>query len=492
VTSERDGWRRLVRSLPVGVTGLALLAVPLFDMWEDVYVGGKPPFSTLMENSVPVGLALSLVAATVWLARREWEPGRVTTVSKWTTGGVVGVGVVFVWVLGIQIVLQGEYKPVIIALDAVVVGGAVAFVVGVSQARADRNRDRVAAERNRLSTLFENTADCIAAVELVDGRPIVREANAAFRSTFVADGERPAVGRPLGEVVRPVTDGGRETAETAETAFAERVTDAEVRRRATDGDRDFLLDLVPAGVGDTALGYAVYTDITEQKRRERQIELMNSMLRHDIQNAMTIVRARGEHLTEALDGREARFAETVVDRSEDVAELVDRFRVMLDSLTGEAETGLRTVDLTAVLAERTDRFRQSYPHASLETEIPDGLAVRADDVLGNIVGNLLSNAVDHNDTDEPSVSVTATERAEWTVVRVADDGPGVPDDLKDAVFRRDETGMTETAVGSGFGLFFVDQMMDRYGGSVRIEDNEPRGAVFVLELRPAGTAEPEA
>jgi signal transduction histidine kinase len=77
-------------------------------------------------------------------------------------------------------------------------------------------------------------------------------------------------------------------------------------------------------------------------------------------------------------------------------------------------------------------------------------------------------------------------------VRVADDGPGVPDELKDAVFRRDETGMTETAVGSGFGLFFVDQMMDRYGGSVRIEDNEPRGAVFVLELRPAGTAEPEA
>nr|WP_239641328.1 ATP-binding protein [Haloarcula japonica] len=38
------------------------------------------------------------------------------------------------------------------------------------------------------------------------------------------------------------------------------------------------------------------------------------------------------------------------------------------------------------------------------------------------------------------------------------------------------------STGSGFGLFFVDSMVEEYGGTVWVEDNEPTGAVFVIEL----------
>lgn len=44
--------------------------------------------------------------------------------------------------------------------------------------------------------------------------------------------------------------------------------------------------------------------------------------------------------------------------------------------------------------------------------------------------------------------------------------------------------------GSGFGLFFVDQMVAEYGGTVRVEDNDPRGAEFVIELPAAVTDSP--
>jgi signal transduction histidine kinase len=77
-------------------------------------------------------------------------------------------------------------------------------------------------------------------------------------------------------------------------------------------------------------------------------------------------------------------------------------------------------------------------------------------------------------------------------VRIADTGSGIPDDQKEAVFRRGEIGHAK-ATGSGFGLFFVDSMVEAYGGRVWVEDRTPTnsvlsgtdrsgGAVFVVEL----------
>jgi len=65
-------------------------------------------------------------------------------------------------------------------------------------------------------------------------------------------------------------------------------------------------------------------------------------------------------------------------------------------------------------------------------------------------------------------------------VRVADNGPGISDDRKDAVFDRGELG--EHSSGSGFGLFLVRKTVESYGGGVEIEDNEPTGAVVRVTL----------
>ena len=77
-----------------------------------------------------------------------------------------------------------------------------------------------------------------------------------------------------------------------------------------------------------------------------------------------------------------------------------------------------------------------------------------------------------------------TDRQAVDVVRlrIADNGQGVAAEHRESVFRRGES--HAKMAGSGFGLFFVDAMVDAYGGEVRIEDNDP-GAAFVLELPPA-------
>jgi sensor histidine kinase regulating citrate/malate metabolism len=103
----------------------------------------------------------------------------------------------------------------------------------------------------------------------------------------------------------------------------------------------------------------------------------------------------------------------------------------------------------------------------------------ADEMLSAVLGNVLTNAVEHNDREEATVEVTVTEEAGTVHVRVADDGPGIPAELKEAVFGK---GVQASDGGGGFGLYFVATMVDGYGGSVTVGDNDPRGTVFDIAL----------
>jgi len=223
----------------------------------------------------------------------------------------------------------------------------------------------------------------------------------------------------------------------------------------------------------------------ELTQRNDQLEFVNSLLRHDIQNSMTVIRARGEALSESLSDREADYARTVVDQSDEVIELIDQFRVLLNALTDHGGGNTEAVRLAPVLEDRVKTLETTHPDVEVTVDVPEGIAVSADDMLGNVFGNVLGNAVEHNDTDAPTVDVSVAERDRRVVVEIADDGPGVPDDQKSTIFRRGNRGLKESDIGSGFGLFFVDTMMKKYGGDVSVTDNDPEGAVFTLSFRKA-------
>lgn len=63
---------------------------------------------------------------------------------------------------------------------------------------------------------------------------------------------------------------------------------------------------------------------------------------------------------------------------------------------------------------------------------------------------------------------------------VADNGPGISDDERDDLFSWD--GRTTGSDEGGFGLYFVQTMVESYGGTVTVEGNDPRGTVFRLDL----------
>jgi len=89
----------------------------------------------------------------------------------------------------------------------------------------------------------------------------------------------------------------------------------------------------------------------------------------------------------------------------------------------------------------------------------------------------VKNAVEHgyDGHDDFTVSIDTRSENGRTQLRIADTGPGVPGDIRDDIFDR---GTSTT--GGGFGLSFIETMVDHYGGTVRVEANDPTGAVFVI------------
>ena len=244
------------------------------------------------------------------------------------------------------------------------------------------------------------------------------------------------------------------------------------------------LSLTPLSDG----GYiCVVRDITDRKRYEHRLEgqrdnleILNQVVRHDIRNDLQVVVGYATILREFVDGEGRDHLERVVSSGRDAIETTktagDVAEVMLSATEETKPIGLRYV-----LTDRIDEVDSTHTDAILTTEgtLPD-VAVPADDMLGSVFKNLLTNAVVHNDGPVREVTVSASVSDGTVTVRVADNGPGIPDHRKDAIFEDGEKGLDSE--GTGLGLYLVETLVDRYGGDVRVEDNDPEGAVFVVEL----------
>ncbi|WP_148414700.1 ATP-binding protein [Haloferax sp. KTX1] len=233
--------------------------------------------------------------------------------------------------------------------------------------------------------------------------------------------------------------------------------------------------------GDVSEVVGICTDITEQKRRERELELLNRIVRHDIRNDMGIVLGWAEMLEDHVDAGGSQYLQKILDSGEHVVELTEVARDYVDTVASNDSLTVESVPLRSVLETELSLREESFPEAAFVVEgtLPD-VEVAGNSMLSSVFRNLLNNAVQHNDKDAPRVEVSCTARADGVEIRIADNGPGIPDDKKDIAFGKGERGLGSP--GTGLGLYLVDTLVTQYGGSVRAEDNEPTGAVFVVEL----------
>jgi len=115
----------------------------------------------------------------------------------------------------------------------------------------------------------------------------------------------------------------------------------------------------------------------------------------------------------------------------------------------------------------------------LEYHIRGTGEVYADSAIYSVLDNIVSNAVKHSGTDR--IDITVDQNQNLCIVRIVDYGRGIPDEMKTAIF---EEGFHYGPSGrSGIGLYIVKKTIERYYGSVHVEDADPRGTAVVISLR---------
>jgi len=264
-----------------------------------------------------------------------------------------------------------------------------------------------------------------------------------------------------------------------------------------DGDTRILQTTkIPYQVHDTGedavMGYA--RDITDLKHYEQQLEtqrdnldILNQVVRHDIRNDLQLIQAYAEMLTEteSLSETQQQYLSKVTQSATNAVELTTTARDLSDVMLQEG-TELEAVSLRQTLETQIDRLRSSQNKIALTIRgsLPE-VKVRADELLNGVFRNILNNAVQHNDKAVPEITVQTHVGDETVTIRIADNGRGISDTHKQEIFERGNQGLESE--GTGIGLYLIKTLIDRYGGNVWVEDNEPEGSIFAVKIPRATT-----
>ena len=210
------------------------------------------------------------------------------------------------------------------------------------------------------------------------------------------------------------------------------------------------------------------TELREQKRalqrKTDRLDEFASVVSHDLRNPLTV----------ASGGLEIAREETDSEALDRVDSALDRIDALLTDLRTLAREGKTITDEEAVdLASLVENCWQNVETADARLVAEVGRTVQADrSRLKQVFENLYRNSVTHGGSN---VTVTIGELDNG--LYVADDGPGIPADEREAVF---ESGYSTSTEGTGFGLSIVAEIVEAHGWRISATDSASGGARFEI------------
>ena len=231
------------------------------------------------------------------------------------------------------------------------------------------------------------------------------------------------------------------------------------------------------------------TETEDALARQRQFVADAS---HELRTPLTSILANLELLAEVLDGERREAAESALRSSQRMRRLVGDLLLLARA---DANRGVphAPTDIGQVLIDAAAEIGPIAVGHELMVDPRPAIVDGSRDELHRMALNLMENAIRHT---PPGTRVHAAVRRHdgEVVLTVEDDGPGVPDDLREHVFERFVRGAGDRGSSSGLGLSIVHAVAESHGGGVELEDAGP-GARFIVHLPLAGdetATEPES
>ena len=265
-----------------------------------------------------------------------------------------------------------------------------------------------------------------------------------------------------------------------------------------DGSRVSLLASATALRGpedDYAGAVVVFDDLTELLKAQRIAAWREVAQRiaHEIKNPLTPIQLSAQRLRRRLVRGSEEEQRLVGECTETIIQEVDGLRRLVDEFSRFARMPApapRPTDVRPLIEAIASLYRESHPALSLVTRYADDLPLlEADpDHLKRAILNLVDNAVEAvGGAGDVGVDVAPSHGGRVRIV-VTDTGPGITPEDKEKLF----TPYFSTKVtGMGLGLPIVHEIVQEHGGTIHVEDNDPRGSRFIIEV-PVSLATVEA
>lgn len=289
-----------------------------------------------------------------------------------------------------------------------------------------------------------------------------------------------------GEVLPPWFDAFARVAETGQPE--------QIPFTSLAGDRRFEVRLYRPGPGRVA---GLWIDMTDRLRAEEALRASNANLErfarvasHDLREPLRTIVSFTELLDrrygDRLDGEGREFLDFILQGGR-------RMECLIEALLRDARaSAVPLVPAPVDVGEALDAVE-----ASLAGRIGEAGAVVTCDplpvvqadrsMLELVLANLVGNAIKFRGEERPRVHLSATREGDRWRISVADNGIGVPPEARDAIFEpfRRLHGQREYE-GHGIGLATVKRIVERHGGSVRVQDRTGGGSVFSFTIPVAG------
>lgn len=223
----------------------------------------------------------------------------------------------------------------------------------------------------------------------------------------------------------------------------------------------------------------------EEIRRllESQKQISNDIA-HDMRTPLQRLRQR----LETMESSTSVSPEDVTTSLKQTEEIIGTFNALLRIAQIEAadkRAKFEKLDITGVVRNVTELFEPFAEDKGIElcTQICDGKALvfGDEDLLTQLLSNLIENAIKHSPLGK-HIEVSTHSSSINTLVRVADDGPGIDPGDHERIFQRFFRGeKSRSSPGNGLGLTLARAIADLHGASLSVSNSNP-GAVFEIRF----------
>ncbi|HLH61407.1 MAG TPA: ATP-binding protein [Ktedonobacteraceae bacterium] len=348
-------------------------------------------------------------------------------------------------------------------------------------------------EQLRFAAIFQQSDEGILTVDtalrIIDFNPAMERLTGWLESEVL--------GRFYYEVLRPRDRQGNELGLEGSPilqAFAgQKVVNREVVISARDGQRfdvSVTASCVRSAKGEPTSGILTIRDITREREQEEQRSTFISVISHELQTPIAIIKGYASTLARA----DATFdAESLRARLNAIEEEADRLNKLVGNLlyasriqAGGLQMDIAPLDLSRLIRSVVHRLQVKSPDVKVELKLPSNLpAVMADrDRIEEVLQNLLDNAMKYS-PDRRELTIACRATGDEVIVSVSDTGMGISLREQEQIFNRFHRagdGIASSTQGAGLGLYISRAIVEAHGGHIWVESTLHQGSTFSFSL----------